>query len=73
MTENQPTTPAKRPGSGLLQTGLLLVFLGTIIAIYLAVAGGTISGLAILIIIVGIVLAIVGFARRLLAAVEGRK
>lgn len=68
-----PTTPKTqaRPGTGLMKAGLLLAFLGGLIAVYLAtVPPHTISGLAVLILVVGLVLAGVGFARRLLAAVE---
>ena len=61
-------TNTQRPGTNLIQVGLLLVVVGVILAIATLSAGGN----AVLgwIAVVGLLLAGVGFGQRVLAALE---
>ncbi|MBG6085810.1 hypothetical protein [Zhihengliuella flava] len=63
-------TQKKRPGSALIGAGIVFGFVGLLIAIYATVQNGAFPVPWIL--IVGLLLAGIGFAVRLLAAVERR-
>lgn len=64
MTE----TTARRPGRNLIQVGLLLVVIGVILAMLSASSGG--DGRLMWVSAAGLLMAGIGFAQRLLAAVE---
>ncbi len=63
--------PTKRPGNGLMQAGALVAFIGFILTVVGASSSGngpTVGSL--LIFVVAFVLVAVGFARRVLTALE---
>lgn len=62
----------KKPGSGVMSLGLSLAGLGTLFAVAILSGGGMPTMVVWAVPIIGVVLAIIGFARRLLAAVESR-
>lgn len=72
------TKPAKTPGNGLMQAGALIAFIAIVFMIASSATtfadgthGGPTAG-TILMLLAGGVLALIGFLRRILAAVERR-
>lgn len=53
-------------------SGLLIAAIGALLLIAAIVGGGGVSALSILLIVIGLLIAGVGFARRTLAALESR-
>lgn len=62
---------AKRPGTLLIQIGLLLAGVGLVLAIMIISGGGT--GQVLWLTLAGLVLAGIGFARRVLHALENKQ
>jgi CHASE2 domain-containing sensor protein len=69
MTKQGEIT-TKKPGDGLLWVGLVIAVVGLLLCVAAAISGGMPGVLSVSAVLVGAVLAVVGFARRLLAAVE---
>lgn len=61
-------TPSNRPGSALTQVGLVIAVVGLLFTIAVVSAGGNLTPLWL--VVLGLALAGVGFARRVLAALE---
>ena len=66
------TATAKKPGTGLITSGLFLSALALFIVIAMAMMGMVAGGIVWPMFILGIILAGIGFARRVLAALENR-
>lgn len=62
----------KKPGSRVMFLGLVIAGIGALFAVAILSGGGTPTLAVWVVPIVGAVLAIIGFAKRLLAAVESR-
>jgi len=69
MTQTGEVT--KRPGIGLIQGGLMLAFAGVLLTIAILSGGGNANGLWL--VLIGLVLAGIGFARRVLHALENKQ
>ncbi|WP_341394050.1 hypothetical protein [Arthrobacter sp. G119Y2] len=69
---NVGETKTNRPGSGLIAAGLLIALIGIVIAFLAINSGGSLSVFVGGTILVGFVLAVIGFCRRVLAALESR-
>lgn len=64
----QPREAANRPGTVLIKIGLLLAVVGVLFTIAVVSAGGNLVPMWL--VLIGLVLAGVGFAQRVLAALE---
>lgn len=62
----------KKAGSGLLMTGIVVAVLGALLVFMSVYTGGAGAPLSWGMVVVGAILAIAGYARRILAAVESR-
>jgi hypothetical protein len=62
----------RKPGSTITGTGLVIAAIGVILLIAGVVGSGSGSVLSVLLIAAGLIVAGIGFARRVLAAVESR-
>ncbi|MGO4583645.1 hypothetical protein AB4Z38_07120 [Arthrobacter sp. 2RAF6] len=65
-------TGVRKPGSRLTGAGLVIAVIGAILLIAGIIGSGSISAFSAAIVVVGLVVAGVGFARRVLAALESR-
>lgn len=70
MTKQGETT--KKPGQGLMWVGFVVTAIGLLLLMAAVMSGGGVSILSLGMILLGGVLALVGFGQRLLAAVERR-
>ena len=66
------TDTAKKPGTGLIATGLFLSGLALFIVVAMAMMGMVAGGIVWPMFILGLILAAIGFARRVLVALESR-
>lgn len=62
----------KKPGTGLMRAGLLMGSIGLLLVIAVFSSGGAPTLLVWAVFVGGAVLAVIGYARRILAAVESR-
>lgn len=62
----------RRPGSRITGAGLLIAAIGVILLIAGVVGSGSVSAFSAVIIFAGLIVAGIGFARRVLAALESR-
>lgn len=62
----------KKPGNGIMVTGLVLAVIGALFLIAIISGGGSPTVAVWAVPLIGAVLAVVGFAMRILAAVESR-
>jgi hypothetical protein len=68
----QGETATKKPGDGIMWVGFVIAVVGLLLCVAAAVSGGTPGALSVGAVLVGAVLAVIGYARRVLAAVESR-
>lgn len=62
----------KKPGAGMMRVGLLMGAVGLLLVIAALSSGGAPTLLVWVLLVVGVILAAAGYARRILAAVESR-
>lgn len=62
----------KRPGTTAMQAGLVIVIVGAVLMILNALSEGRPPGWTVGIVVIGAVASVIGYARRILAALEAR-
>ena len=62
----------KKPGAGIMLSGLIVAAVGLVLVVLVFSSGGAPTIFVWAVLLVGIVLAVIGFAMRILAAVERR-
>lgn len=62
----------KRPGTTAMQTGLVIVIVGAALMMLNALSEGRPPGWTVGVVVIGAIVAVLGYARRILAALETR-
>ena len=63
---------SKKPGTSAMQAGLVIVIVGAVLMVLNALNEGSPPGWTVGLVVIGVIVAVIGYARRILAAVESR-